>query len=195
MSVDWNELVEQIMGLGAPLVGGALGGPLGASAGKILADALGAVEATPGAIKTAIAEKGADLTAIAAAAREADEKFAAALVQVGQSQVTEVAQTQRAEIQSGNLLQKSWRPMHALELSLIECPAFSLTLLHALWTGFEPAITGFGTLSGLLMMYFGARFGILGVYVSGRTREKVAAATGEVVPGIVAGLSKVLKKK
>ena len=29
------------------------------------------------------------------------------------------------------------------------------------------------------MTYFGARFGVLGVYVSGRTREKQTAITGE----------------
>ena len=92
-----------------------------------------------------------------------------------------------------------WRRLEAdalvVELSLVECPAFALTLLHALWVGFEPAISGFGTLSGLLMTYFGARFGVLGVYVSGRSREKTAAATGEVVPSVIAQVSKALLKK
>jgi len=194
MSVDWDELAEEIVSLGAPLIGGALGGPLGAAAGKILADALGASTATPDAIKTAMAEKDGDTAAVATAAREADAQFAAALAQVGQAQVREVGETQRAEM-SGDLLQRSWRPLHALELSLIECPMFALTLLHALWTGSQSAIAGFGSLSGLLMAYFGARFGILGVYVTGRSREKLAAATGHISPGLIAELVKTLLKK
>jgi hypothetical protein len=83
----------------------------------------------------------------------------------------------------------------AVELSLVECPAFAFTVLHALWTGFAPAINGFATLSGLLMTYFGARFGVLGVYVSGRSREKQAIATGESAPSVVGQVLKALVKK
>ena len=109
--------------------------------------------------------------------------------------MTQVGETQRAEILSNDVLQRWWRPLYALELSLVECPAFALTLLHALWAGFEPAISGFGSLSGLLMTYFGARFGVLGVYVTSRSREKTALATGEAVPGVIAQVSKALLKK
>lgn len=192
MPLDWDELAQQVIGLGAPLIGGALGGPLGAAAGKILAEALGATDATPGAIKAAMAEKGSETTA---AVGEAETQFAIALAQIGQEQVREVGATQRAEMTSGELLQRIWRPLHALELSLIECPLFSLTLLHALWTGSQPSIEGFVSLSGLLMAYFGARFGILGVYVTSRSREKLAVTTGEVSPGLLADLAKTLLKK
>ena len=44
---DWGGLAEQVIGLGAPVLGGALGGPLGAAAGKILADTLGVAESSP----------------------------------------------------------------------------------------------------------------------------------------------------
>jgi hypothetical protein len=96
---------------------------------------------------------------------------------------------------SGDLLQRWWRPLYALELSLIECPAFALTLLHALWSGHGVGISGFGSLSGLLIAYFGARFGVLGVYVSGRTREKQAATTGEAVPSLVGEVMKAVARR
>jgi phage portal protein BeeE len=83
----------------------------------------------------------------------------------------------------------------AVELSLIECPAFMLTLLHALWLGQEVGIDGFASVSALFMTYFGARFGVLGVYVTGRTREKQALATGELPPSLVGELVKALVKK
>ena len=40
--MDWKDLGARVIGLGAPLLGEALGVPLGAAAGRILADALGA---------------------------------------------------------------------------------------------------------------------------------------------------------
>lgn len=182
--MNWSDLVRTVIGLGAPALGQALGGPLGAAAGKILADALGASEPTPAAVQEAIAS--ADPSSAADAAAKAEAEWAEALAQIGKSQVEQVGLTQRAEIVSGDLLQRWWRPIYALELSLIECPGFALTILHALWVGHEAGINGFANLSALLMTYFAARFGVLGVYVSGRSREKQCLATGQSAPGIVA---------
>ena len=190
--MDWGDLAKTVVGLGAPLIGEALGGPFGGAAGKVLAQALNAAEATPASVREAIAT--IDPTIAAAAAAKAEAEWAAALAQIGKSQVEQVGETQRAEITSSDPLQRWWRPLYGLELSLVECPAFTLTLLHALWTGFAPAINGFATLSGLLMTYFAARFGVLGVYVSGRTREKLGG-TGESVPSLVEQLIKALGKK
>ena len=50
--------------------------------------------------------------------------------------------------------------------------------------------------TGLLVSYWGFRFGVLGVYVSGRTREKMSLATGQDTPGVLDKLiNKVVKKK
>ena len=92
-------------------------------------------------------------------------------------------------------MQKWWRPLYALELSLLECPAFAVTLLHALWLGHDAGIAGFANLSALLMAYFGARFGVLGVYVTGRTREKQAGVTGQLSPSLIGELVNALTGK
>src|SRR5436190_21724500 len=105
-----------------------------------------------------------------------------ALTEIGKQQVSEVGQTMRAEAASEDVLQRWWRPLYALELSLIECPAFAMTLLHALWTGHDVGINGLANLSGLLMTYFGARFGVLGGYLSVRRREEQTSLTGEDMP-------------
>ena len=125
-----------MIGLGAPILGGALGGPLGAAAGKILADALGATKPTPAAVNAAI-EQAVDPNAAVAAAQRAESEWLTALAEIGKAQVAEVGATQRAEIASDDPLQRWWRPLYALELSLLECPAFALTLLHALWIGHD----------------------------------------------------------
>jgi hypothetical protein len=193
--MDWADLARTVVGLGAPVIGQALAGPLGAAAGHLLAKALGAAEPTPSAVSTAIATAGPNA---AAAVLLAEEKWAAAIsaeADAAKAQVTAVGETQRAELASDDMLQRWWRPLYALELSMVECPAFAMTLLHVLWTGFAPGINGFATLSGLLMAYFAARFGVLGVYVSGRSREKQAVATGQPVPGVVGQVVRSVTKK
>jgi hypothetical protein len=189
--MNWGDLAKTVIALGAPVIGQALAGPLGAAAGRFLADALGATDGTPASVQAALAATSPE--AAAAAALAAEEKWAAAIeaqAEAAQAQVTQVGQTQRAEITSEDLLQRWWRPIYALELSMVECPAFVVTLLHVLWTGFAPGINGFAALSGLLMAYFAARFGVLGVYVSARSREKQAAITGVPVPGVVGAVTR-----
>ncbi|HWL31937.1 MAG TPA: hypothetical protein VNQ50_07360 [Xanthobacteraceae bacterium] len=193
IAANWGDLVERVVALGAPILGGALGGPLGAAAGQILAEALGAADATPAAVNDALAAQAADPAAAIAAARQAERDWLAALAEIGKTQVAEVGATQRAEAASGDPLQRWWRPLYALELSLLECPAFALTMLHALWVGHEAGINGFANLSALLMTYFGARFGVLGVYVTGRTREKCGGA--EPPSSLLGGLLQAAVKK
>src|SRR5690606_10619813 len=137
---------------------------------------------TPEAVQAAIVERGADQTFAGQAVRQAEADWAAAVADIAKVQLAETGATMRAEAASGDVLQRWWRPLYALELSLVECPAFAFTLLHALWTGHAEGLNGFANLTGLLMAYFAARFGVLGVYVTGRSREKQAAAAGAVVP-------------
>src|SRR2546423_7474251 len=193
--MDGTTVAAKVVSLGAPILGNALGGPLGGMAGKVLADAFGAAAATPDAVHAAITEKATDLKLAAEAAQKAETEWMSALADIGKAQVGEIGETMRAEAVSEDVLQRWWRPLYALELSLIECPAFALTLLHALWNGQDAAINGLANLSGLLMTYFGARFGVLGVYVTGRTREKQTALTGEDAPSIVGTVLKAVARK
>lgn len=190
--MDWADVAKSVIGLGAPVLGTALGGPLGGAAGKILADALGAPDATPAAVNDALAQSQAES---AAAVQAAEASWVAALAEVGKTQVAEVAQTMRAEAVNSDPLQRYWRPLYALELTLLECPAFAAALGHGLWSGRPELINGFVNLSGLLISYMAARFGVLGVYVSGRSREKQAALTGDAVPSLVGEAINTLMKK
>src|SRR4029079_14295188 len=99
------------------------------------------------------ADQAADESAAGAAARQAESEWLTALAEIGRAQVAEVGATQRAEIASDDPLQRWWRPLYALELSLLECPAFALTVLHALWIGHDTGINGFANLTALFMAY------------------------------------------
>ena len=194
MITEWKDLAAPIIKIGAPLLGEALAGPFGGIAGKLLADAFGASDATPAAVSEAMA-RAPDAATAADAASKAETEWLTALAAIGKAQVEQVGETMRAEATSGDPLQRWWRPVYALELSLVECPAFTATALHALWTGHEVGLNGFANLSGLLIAYFGARFGVLGIYINGRSREKEALATGETVPSVLGEILKAVRKK
>jgi hypothetical protein len=193
--MDWKDIAEKVVGLGAPILGEALGGPFGAAAGKILADALGA-EPSPGSVDVAISKTDPVAAAVAASsARQAEANWLAALAETGKVQLEQVGETMRAEAQSDDRLQRWWRPIYAMELTLFECPGFGVVLFHALWAGEPQAVNGFANLSGLIVAYMAARFGVLGVYVSGRSKEKRAVAGNTTAPTVLGQIVKMIAKK
>jgi hypothetical protein len=80
------------------------------------------------------------------------------------------------------------------ELTL-ECAALWIVLVHEFWTGDIATINALVGATTLLVAYWGFRFGVLGVYISGRTREKVSAATGQDAPGVLEKIVKAVVKK
>ncbi|HEY0329962.1 MAG TPA: 3TM-type holin [Rhodopseudomonas sp.] len=189
--MDWNDLAKQVIAQGAPLLGAALGGPLGGAAGSILAQVLGQAEPTPSALQAAL--PAADPKKLA----EAEAQWVEMIRAEAETQRTAIAETQatiRAEIGSDDMVQRWWRPAYAWELTL-ECAALWAVLIHEFWTGDVATINALVGATALLVTYWGFRFGVLGVYIGGRTREKVSAATGQDVPGVIEKLVKAVVKK
>lgn len=77
----------------------------------------------------------------------------------------------------------------------VECAALWCVLMHEFWTGDIQTINALVNATALLVTYWGFRFGVLGVYISGRTREKVSALTGQDSPGMVEKLVKAVLVK
>jgi len=189
--MDWSDLAKQVIALGAPLLGTALGGPLGGAAGQILATALGSATATPGAVQTAL--PGADPAKLA----EAEVRWIETIRTEAETQrtaISETQQTMRAEIASNDVVRRWWRPVYAFELTF-ECAALWTVLVHEFWTGDIQTINALVGATALFVTYWGFRFGVLGVYISGRTREKVCAATGQDAPGALEKLVKAVARK
>ena len=189
--MDWGDLGKQVIALGAPMLGTALGGPLGGVAGEILAKAVGSLDLTPAAVQSAL--PAADPGKLA----EAEAQWAEMIRAEAETQRTAIAETQatiRAEIASDDAVQRWWRPLYAFELTF-ECAALWIVLVHEFWTGDIQTINALIGATALLVSYWGFRFGVLGVYVSGRTREKVSAVTGQDAPGAIDRLVKAVVKK
>lgn len=189
--MDWGDVAKQVIALGAPVLGAALGGPLGGAAGKILADVIGAASATPQDVGMALPSVPVERIT------EAENRWADAIRAEAEAQrtaISEMQQTIRAEIASDDIVQRWWRPFYALEL-IVECAALWAVLVHEFWTRDLQTVNALIGASGLFIAYWGFRFGVLGVYVSGRTREKVVAITGADAPGPLGQLAKSLMKK
>ena len=184
--MEWSDLARQVITLGAPLLGTALGGPLGGVAGEILARTIGVAVSTPATVQAAL--PAADPTKLA----EAEAHWAAMIQAEAETQRAAISETQatiRAELVSEDALQRWWRPAYALELTL-ECAALWGVLMHEFWTGDVQTINTLINATALLIAYWGFRFGVLGVYISGRSREKVSAITGQEAPGLIEKLVK-----
>jgi hypothetical protein len=189
--MDWTALAKQVISLGAPLLGTSLGGPLGGAAGGILAEVLGVPATTPAAVQTALP------TAEPAKLAEAEARWIEVIRSEAETQRTAISETQqtiRAELASTDVVQRWWRPAYAFELTF-ECAALWLVIIHEFWTGDLQTINALVGASTLLVAYWGFRFGVLGVYISARTREKVCAATGQDAPGVLDRLVKSIVKK
>lgn len=189
--MEWGDLAKQVISLGAPMLGTALGGPLGGVAGSILAKAVGSATPTPAAVQVALPS--ADPNKLA----EAEAEWAQMIRAEAETQRAAISETQatiRAEIASDDPLQRWWRPAYALELT-VECAALWCVLMHEFWTGDIQTINALVNATALLVTYWGFRFGVLGVYISGRTREKVCAVTGQDAPGAIERLVKAVLVK
>lgn len=190
--MNWGDLAKNVIALGAPVLGTALGGPLGGAAGKILAEALGASAPTPEAVNQVLPASDSDKIA---AAENAWAEAVRAEAEAAASSVASTQETIRAELAAEDRFQRWWRPLYGFELTA-ECAGLWGILLHGFWVKDLTAINTMIGASGLLVAYWGFRFGVLGVYVSGRTREKMALATGQEMPGTLDKLiNKVVKKK
>lgn len=203
--MNWQDLAGPLVKAGAPAIGTMLGGPLGGligqTVGGLLGGALG-VPATPEAVDQALKDTpAADLAGkLAAVEAEAQAKWPAiaeiakAEAEAAARTAAETAATMRAEMLAGDPLQRWWRPIYAFELTAECAIVWALALYDLMWGGQKVANFVIAT-SGLLMTYWGMRFGVLGVYVQGRSREKEAAITGQLAPTIIEQIVKAVRKK
>jgi len=190
--MNWQDLAGPLIKLGAPTIGTVLGGPLGGMVGGAVGNILGSVlgvPPTPEAIDRAIKDTPAS---------ELQEKLAAAEAEAeAEAQARTAAETQltmRAEMAAGDPLQRMWRPLYGLELTL-ECAALAAVIIRDLWGGDTVVLAAATQATALLLGYWGLRFAVLGVYVQGRTREKEATLTGQLAPTVLDQIVKAVRKR
>lgn len=192
--MDWRSLGGSLIKAGAPIIGTAIGGPIGGvlgnTLGQVLATALG-TEDTPEAVQEAIETMPQEelQSRLEAAEAEAQARWPAiaeivkAEADAHARSLTEVNLTMRSEAASADVVQRWWRPLYAFEL-VIECVGIWLIVLIDIHFS-RGDIANFVIASqSLLTTYWMARFGVLGVYVGGRSIEKLYGAASPVIEKI-----------
>lgn len=189
--MNFGPLIQQVLGMGLPILGTALGGPLGGIVANMIATAIGApTSSTPGTNVTDILSKLQTMNTDEAVQklRSAEAEYVATIqaqAQLSGVLAHEVGETQRAEIaaavqaaQMGGWgrfvlgMQISWRPVLAYQ-TIAEFTAMSVVAIHEFWTGDIATVNAIINFSGFLTWYFGMKLGLLGVYSVGRSVEKV----------------------
>jgi len=201
--MDWKSLGGELIRSGAPVIGTALGGPMGGMIGGVLGDIVAkqlGVENTPAAIDNAIKTMPPDQLAarLTAAEAEATAKYsflteqAKAQADVAKTQVEAVNETIRAEASKVDGWWGNWRVVLAWSLA-IETLAWPPFIMWCIVTG-APAQALLG-MSGLIMSWWAARFGVVGVHVWTGSNERQAIVTGTAQESIATKIGKAISVK
>jgi hypothetical protein len=202
--MDWLAIGKMIAPM-APTIGGVLGdlfpvpmgGVIGRGVGQMLADALG-VENTPQAVSAAIQNDPNAVSKITAAENEAAAKWPA-LAEIAKAkfasnaaQGAEINSTIRTEVAKGQPW-FAWRNIYGYSVAF-ECTATSWLVLYAIAA--DPNMFKAVTDSmSFFLSWYALRMGLLGYIHNQSSNEKIAAATGQQPPGMVASIVKAVKGK
>lgn len=179
---------------GAPILGGALGGPVGAALATTivgaLSDAFG-VAATPEAVNDAIQSnpQGAEI------ARQVETAKAPAVVDELNARIAEINQTARLELQSESWFVKHARPANIWVIALVT-GGYGVCLVGATVAAVffkdAAALNLLVTNAGVLGIALAPSGAVAGVSAWGRTQEKLAGVStiGTAVAGAVASAMK-----
>ena len=196
--MDWKDVAGQIIKAGSPIIGGALLGPLGSTAGSviggIIANSLG-VDNTPDAVGNAIAtgDPAVVSAALSKAESEACAKYSwlAEVVKSNSAQSDSINQTMRAELAAGQSWW-AWRNLWGYSCA-IEASLTSLLVLYSL--ALQPQIVkNIIDSYSFFLSWYALRFGVLGYIHNGASNEKIAAVTGE-APSIIKNIAKAVRGK
>lgn len=203
--MDWKPLAGSLIKAGAPIIGGALLGPLGGLAGDMLggivASALG-VENTPDAVNSAILN--GDPATVNAALAKADSEAAAkwdAIARIAQSMadvdkanVEQINETIRAETASG-VSWYHWRHLIGY-VTVAWAVAVMPPFVWQLWKADAVALAAVTTALTAATTFFGVLAALNGYVAQDTNKLKGIAITGEQPSGgIVSSIVKAVRKK
>lgn len=178
----WDS-IKSTVGAAAPLLGGALGGPAGAAAGKIVASALGTSD-DANAIQQALAQDPEAAQKLRAAEQEHQRELRSMMLEAETSRLAQTNETYRREIASEDGFVRRARPM------FLYVVAFSVAvevLIAVYVVAVGASLADLATLYQALAIPQGIAAGMCGVYLKKRSDDKAIAA-GRQPTGLLQGL-------
>lgn len=177
--MDWKELGKKIVGVGAPLLGGAVGGPGGAALGGILSEALGVSTDNPDDIARAIdadPEAATKLQQIQSEERirlrEIASERALSETEAETERQRMINETMRSEYRTEGIYKSGWRPFVGWIFGL-SIGALIAALIYSIAK--DPTTVSNPEFTGLLIWLFTAMAAILGINIRERSRDKRSA--------------------
>lgn len=182
MSKSVWDSIKNTVSAAAPLLGGALGGPAGAMAGKLVANALGTSE-DPEEIRAALQDPEA-AAKLRAAEQEHQRELRRMVIEAETSRLGQVNETYRREIASEDAYVRRARP------TFLYVIAFSVAvevLIALVAVSVGSSLTDLATLYQALAIPQGIAAGMCGVYLKKRSDDKAIAA-GKQPTGLLQGI-------
>lgn len=187
--MEWKDL-KGIVGKVAPILGSLLGGPAGGAVGALVSSVLG-VENDPDEVQKALEADPNLLLKLREAEIEQQTQLKKMLVEAETQRMTQINETMRAELASGDKFKSYWRPLFGYIMALTWGAIMLATTYQIL---FEPqnsanTIAALGQLSGL----WGIGLAVLGINVWKRSDDK-KLAFGQNPEGLVSALAKRIRE-
>lgn len=182
--MDWRDL-KGLVGKAAPMLGTLLGGPAGAGIGSMVASVLG-VENSPDEVHKALQADPSLLLKLREAELQQQTDLQRMTVESETKMLSQVNETMRAELASGNKFKSYWRPLFGYVMALT-WGAVMLAVTYQIITDPKTAavtIQAVGQLTGL----WGIGLAVLGVNVMKRSDDK-AVAYGNPSKGILSSIA------
>lgn len=187
--MEWKDL-RGLVGKTAPLLGTLLGGPAGTAIGAMISSVIGS-DNDPDEVHKALQADPSLLVQLRQAEMQHKSELQRMTVEAETAQLTQINETMRAELASGNWFKSSWRPlfgyvmalsygavMFALTYKMLVEPSGAATILQAV---------------GDMTWIWGIGLAVLGVNVSKRSADK-AAMFGQHEDTIMGALASRLKR-
>ncbi|WP_224798167.1 3TM-type holin [Idiomarina abyssalis] len=184
--MNWSD-IKGVVGKAAPLLGSLLG-PAGASAGGLIASALG-VDENPEAVMQAIQQDPQAAVKLQQIEREHERELRRMKIEAETAQITQVNETMRAELKADGWYKSGWRPMIGY-VTAFSFAGLMAGLVYALFK--EP-----GKASDIIAeasIVLTAMLTVLGVNITQRSGDK-RASIGQNTPGILGSIAERIRKR
>jgi hypothetical protein len=169
--MEWKDL-KGLIGKSAPMLGTLLGGPAGSAVGSMISSVLG-VDNDPDNVKKALEADPSLLLQLRQAEIQQQTELQRMVVESETKILTQVNETMRAELASGDRFKSYWRPLFGYVMALTWGAMMLATTYQIL---FRPADAG-ATIAALAQLsgLWGIGLAVLGINVWKRSDDKSAA--------------------
>lgn len=186
--MDWKDIAGAV-GKVAPVLGTLLGGPVGAAAGSLVSSVLG-VDNSPDEVHKALEADPNLLLKLREAEIQQQTQLQQLMVESETQRLTQVNETIRAELASGDKFKSYWRPLFGYIMG-ISWGAIMLATTYQIVFSPQQASTTISALGGLSTLW-GIGLAVLGINVWKRSDDK-AIAFGQQREGIMSAVATRIK--